>query len=127
MKRIFRTQASYSHTGSAYRMSSTSALSTRFQRQFVNDRIHHLLCAPIDLLSMATLAFLIGIALLLVPGSAQTLTTSDSSLNTGSAISTTYNAPGTSGTNAPVSLATITSQSLWLMYDNPWGISKGGG
>ena len=60
--------------------------------------------------------------------SAQTiLTTSDSALNTGSPVSTTYNAPGTNGTNGIVTLATNPSENLWLMYNNPWGINSGSG
>ena len=58
---------------------------------------------------------------------AQTLITSDSSLNTGKAISTTYTAPGTGGINGPVPLASNTATTLWLMYDNPWGINSGSG
>lgn len=70
---------------------------------------------------------LIGLVLLPIPESAQTLTTTDSSLNTGSPKSSTYTAPGTSGINTPIPLATNSSKNLWLMYDNPWGISKGSG
>jgi hypothetical protein len=58
---------------------------------------------------------------------AQTLVTSDSALNTGAAASTSYSAPGTSGTNAPVHLATNSSKNLWLLYNNPWGIKSGSG
>jgi hypothetical protein len=73
--------------------------------------------------------FLVTIAALLVsaPAEAQTLITTDSLLNTGSPVSTTYTAPGTSGINGPVPLATNSSSTLWLMYDNPWGINSGSG
>jgi hypothetical protein len=71
------------------------------------------------------LAFLISISSL--TGKAQTLITSDSLLNTGSAESTTYNAPGSGGLNGPIQQAANSSVSLWLMYDDPWGISSGTG
>lgn len=58
---------------------------------------------------------------------AQTLITSDSALTNGSASTTTYKAPGTGGINGPVPLATSSSTTLWLMYDNPWGINTGSG
>lgn len=72
---------------------------------------------------------LLSIAALLLPGTlnAQTLITTDSLLNTGSPVSTTYTAPGTSGINGPVPQATNSSATLWLMYDNPWGINSGSG
>ena len=70
----------------------------------------------------------IFVALLLpLRGRAQTLITSDSLLNTGSPITTTYNAPGTSGQNGLVNLATDATKNLWLMYDNPWGVTTGSG
>ena len=59
--------------------------------------------------------------------SAQTLITTDSALNTGTALTTTYNAPGTSGVNGPVHPVSDASKNLWLMYDNPWGVSSGSG
>lgn len=70
---------------------------------------------------------LISAGLLPIPNVAQTLTTSDSLLNTGSSTTTTYTAPGTSGINGPVSAATDASKNLWLMYDNPWGVKTGSG
>lgn len=80
-----------------------------------------------NMIQMAFLVAMIGAVILPLSGSAQTLTTSDSLLNTGKATSTTYSAPGTSGMNSPVPLATNTSKNLWLLYNNPWGISKGSG
>jgi len=62
-----------------------------------------------------------------IPVAAQTLTTSDSLLKSGAATSTTYTAPGTSGTNGPVAASTDASRNLWLMYDNPWGVKTGSG
>ena len=60
--------------------------------------------------------------------SAQTiLTTSDSALNTGSPVSIAYSAPGTGGSNGVVSLSTNSTENLWLMYNNPWGITSGSG
>lgn len=58
---------------------------------------------------------------------AQTLITSDSLLNTGTPTSTTYVAPGTSGINGPITQVSNSSNLLWLMYDNPWGINSGSG
>ncbi|MBV9181965.1 MAG: hypothetical protein JO356_11700 [Acidobacteria bacterium] len=70
----------------------------------------------------------IGMAsLLLGTATGQTLTTSDSLLNTGSPTTTTYHAPGSSGINGPVPQASNSSNTLWLMYDNPWGVSSGSG
>jgi hypothetical protein len=60
-------------------------------------------------------------------GRAQTLTTSDSLLNTGSALSITYTAPGTSGPNGIVHSSSNPSTTLWLMYPNPWGVKTGSG
>lgn len=87
----------------------------------------HLLSAPTSRLARAFFTALIPLALLPIPASAQTLNTSDSSLDTGSPTSTTYTAPGTSGINGPVTLASNASKNLWLMYDNPWGITTGSG
>lgn len=115
--------------------------------------MNHLLNARLSFASKALLEAMIGAAMLLPIGcsaqsmlqpaastptkptnptnpttsTAQTLTTTDSELNTGTAASSSYNAPGTSGTNAPVHLATNSSENLWLMYNNPWGISSGAG
>jgi hypothetical protein len=83
--------------------------------------------APARHLATALFSILTGVALLPIPASAQTLSTTDSSLNTGKPTSTTYTAPGTNGLNGPVPLSTNTSKTLWLMYDNPWGISTGSG
>lgn len=83
--------------------------------------------APARDLSTALFSILTAVALLPMTASAQTLSTTDSSLNTGKPTSTTYTAPGTSGVPGPVPLSTNTSRTLWLMYDNPWGISTGSG
>jgi hypothetical protein len=56
-----------------------------------------------------------------------TLVTSDSLLNTGSSASTTYVAPGSGGLNGPIHAASNASLSLWLMYDDPWGVNSGSG
>lgn len=58
---------------------------------------------------------------------AQTLITSDSALTNGKATTTTYKAPGTGGINGTVPLASNSATTLWLMYDNPWGINSGSG
>lgn len=81
----------------------------------------------ISFASKAFLAAVTAAAMLLPRTGAQTLTTSDSALNTGAALSTSYTAPGTSGTNGIIHLATNSSKTLWLMYNDPWGISKGSG
>ncbi len=86
-----------------------------------------LLSVPPNSLARVFFIALIGVALLPTPQSAQTLTTSDSSLNSASPISTTYSAPGSGGITGAVTLATNSSKNLWLMYDNPWGISSGSG
>ena len=90
-------------------------------------RMPHLCNARFSIASTALFAATIGAAILLPAASAQTLSTSDSALNTGTAASTSYNAPGTGGTNTPVVLATNSSKNLWLMYNNPWGINSGSG
>ena len=82
--------------------------------------------------SCRALSFLIAIVIaslfsLTARSQSQKLITSDSLLDTGSPLSTTYNAPGTSGQNGSVQLATNNSVTLWLMYDNPWGVSSGSG
>lgn len=73
------------------------------------------------------LAATIAAAILQTATMAQTLVTTDSALNTGTAASTSYKAPGTSGTNTPVHPSTDSSKSLWLLYNNPWGIRSGSG
>ena len=88
---------------------------------------HHLCDSRFSIGSKALFAAMIGAAILLPAASAQTLVTSDSALNTGAAASTSYNAPGTGGTNTPVHLATNSSKNLWLIYNNPWGINSGSG
>lgn len=79
------------------------------------------------MIRMVLLTATLGAAMLPLPGRAQTLTTSDSALNTGKATSTSYSAPGTGGMNAPIPLATNSSRNLWLLYNNPWGITRGSG
>ena len=70
----------------------------------------------------------IFVALLLpLTGRGQTLITSDSLLNTGSPLSQTYTAPGTSGPNGPINLSSDSSVNLWLMYPDPFGINSGSG
>ena len=59
--------------------------------------------------------------------SAQNLVTTDSLLNTGTALTTTYHAPGTDGINGIVHPVGNGSASLWNMYDNPWGVNTGSG
>lgn len=73
------------------------------------------------------LAAAVASLLLSVNAAAQTLITSDSALTNGKATTTTYKAPGTGGINGPVPLATNSGTTLWLMYDNPWGINSGSG
>ena len=74
------------------------------------------------------LPFALIVALLVpIPTAAQTLTTSDSLLKSGTATSTTYTAPGTSGINGSISASADPSKNLWLMYDNPWGVKTGSG
>lgn len=70
----------------------------------------------------------IFVALLLpLAGSAQTLITSDSLLNTGSPLSITYDASGTGGSNGVVDLSSNSSVNLWLMFTDPFGITSGSG
>ena len=73
------------------------------------------------------LAAAVASLLLSVSAAAQTLITSDSALTNGKATTTTYKAPGTGGINGPVPLASNSGTTLWLMYDNPWGINSGSG
>ena len=56
----------------------------------------------------------------------KTLTTSDSLLNTGSATSVQDTVPQSSGIAIATS-KTNSSDQLWELYPNPWGISSGGG
>jgi hypothetical protein len=87
----------------------------------------YLINAPTSRLARAFFTALIPLALLPIAASAQTLTTTDSLLNTGSRTVTNYSAPGTGGTGGPVALATNSSQTLWFMYNDPWGITSGSG
>lgn len=69
----------------------------------------------------------IFVALLLpLSGRAQTLTTSDSLLNTGSPLSATYTAGGGQATSV-VSSATSSSVPLWMFYPDAYGVSSGSG
>jgi hypothetical protein len=86
--------------------------------------LHH---ARISMASKALLIAATAGAMLLPAVNAQTLTTTDSALNTGAPVSTTYSAPGSSGANGIIYLANNSSKNLWLMYDNPWGINTGSG
>jgi Bacterial Ig-like domain (group 2) len=61
------------------------------------------------------------------PSTAQTLVTSDPFLNLGSATTVSYTAPGTSAGTGLVPLASATSNTIWLIYPNPWGVTAGSG
>jgi Glycosyl hydrolase family 12 len=87
----------------------------------------YLSSARLSVILQTFLVAVTGAAMLPLTGWAQTSVTSDSLLNTGNPTSTTYSAPGTSGMNSPVPLATDTSKNLWLLYNNPWGINSGSG
>ena len=91
------------------------------------DRMPHLYRVRFSSIAKTLFAATIAAAILPTAGTCQTLATTDSALNTGAAASTSYKAPGTSGTNAPVHLATNSSKNLWLLYNNPWGIKSGSG
>ena len=59
---------------------------------------------------------------------AQTLTTTDSLFNTGIAASGNYNATShTTGVNTVIHPTAAPSNSLWLMYTDPFGITSGSG
>jgi len=77
--------------------------------------------------SCATLAGIFLISLLSLDARAQTYTTSDSSLNTGSPLTETSNAPGTSGAVGLVHSSSNSSTNLWLIYTNPWAVTTGSG
>jgi hypothetical protein len=77
-------------------------------------------------------SFLIAILLasllsLTVRSQSQKLITSDSLLNTGSPLSATYTAPGSSGATSVVHLATNPSVPLWMFYPDPYGVGSGSG
>lgn len=57
----------------------------------------------------------------------QTYTTTDSLLNTGIASLKTYTAPGTDGLNNFIYQKSNPGNILWLMYTDPFGITKGSG
>jgi hypothetical protein len=59
--------------------------------------------------------------------SAQLLVTTDSGLKTGTPVSATYNAPGTSGPNPLVHPVSAASKNLWMIVTNPWGVTSGTG
>ncbi len=71
--------------------------------------------------------FLLGAALVLPVAHAQIYSTTDTALNTGIPASTVYYAPGTNGTAAPVDLSANATKQLWLLYNDPWGLSSGKG
>ena len=79
------------------------------------------------LLSKPFLAAILFLSFSSLKASAQLLVTSDSALNTGTAVSATYNAPGTSGPNPLVHPTGNASKNLWMMVANPWGVTKGSG
>jgi hypothetical protein len=87
----------------------------------------HLPTVRYHLLSKTILGAILAVSCLSLMATAQTLITTDSLLNTGSPETTTYTAPGSGGINGPVHLASNASTTLWLMYDNPWGINSGSG
>ena len=89
--------------------------------------MHHLSNACFTITSKVLFAAAIGAAIFLPAACAQTLITSDSALNTGAAASTSYTAPGTHSSSTAVHLATNSSKNLWLMNNDPWGITKGTG
>ncbi len=89
--------------------------------------MHHLSITCFCITSKVLLAASISATILLPAACAQTLITSDSELNTGAAALTSYTAPGTGGSSTAVRLATNSSKNLWLMNNDPWGISKGKG
>lgn len=87
----------------------------------------HLFNARFSIASKVFFAAIIGAASMRPAASAQTLITSDSALNTGAAASISYSAPGKDGRSVPVHLASNSSNNLWLMYNDPWGITSGKG
>ncbi len=58
---------------------------------------------------------------------AQTYTTTDSALNTGSALTETSRAPGTNGAVGLVHAKSGSSTDLWLIDTSPWGVTRGSG
>src|SRR2546423_5949757 len=85
------------------------------------------LCTVRYLLSKPFLAGILFLSLLSLKARAQLLVTTDSALNTGTAVSATYHAPGTSGPNPEVHPVANASKNLWMMVTNPWGVNKGSG
>lgn len=83
--------------------------------------------SPQQLFSKAFLAAMFIALVSPLSGKAQTLlVTSDSSLNTGNAVTANYTAPGSS---SPVSNVTAKSNAavLWLLDPDPWGVNTGSG
>lgn len=58
---------------------------------------------------------------------AQTYTTTDSALETGSPLAETSHAPGTNGAVGLVHSKSNSSTDLWLIDTNPWGVTRGSG
>jgi hypothetical protein len=78
-------------------------------------------------LSKPFLAAILCFFFISLQASAQLLTSSDSALNTGTPVSATYNAPGSSGPNPLVHPAGNASKNLWMILANPWGVKSGSG
>jgi hypothetical protein len=89
--------------------------------------MNHLRTPARDVLAKRVLVVLVAGLWLSLAARAQTYTTSDSSLKTGSALTETSNAPGTSGAVGLVHSASSSSTNLWLIYTNPWGVTSGSG
>lgn len=87
----------------------------------------HLRSPSLDVFPRTLATGLLAALLLSLPAGAQTYTTSDSSLNIGSALIETSSAPGTSGSVGVVHSAANSSTGLWLLYTNPWGVTSGSG
>jgi hypothetical protein len=79
------------------------------------------------LLSKMLLPVIFGSSLLPLRAGAQTYSTTDSLLNSGSALAETSNAPGTNGAVGLVHSSLNSSTSLWLIDTNPWGVTSGSG
>src|SRR6201981_1655620 len=78
----------------------------------------HLRSAACHLLSKTLLAAIFGASWLTPRAGAQTNTTTDSLLNTGSVLSETSNAPGTNGAVGLVHSSSNSATNLWLIDTN---------
>jgi Glycosyl hydrolase family 12 len=87
----------------------------------------HLRSAACHLLSKTLLAAIFGASWLTPRAGAQTNTTTDSLLNTGSVLSETSNAPGTNGAVGLVHSSSNSATNLWLIDTNPWAVTSGSG